>query len=559
MATTDTTTKNPKQTIDEMFNYNNSLVTNPGDQAAVLNEQSEAAYRKQQVGVAEAQNQYVQNQAQNQLSALDAIRRSNASAIANGANAGLQAANELSAILGLQDTVSAEATNLANTAIDNAAAYNEQLNANAATGLKEANSMNATLSSNNAELAKSAAAIYDSDASAKATVDAADIAAAAQKYAADKAAEAQVVAQGGKVETTTDPNTGATTNNLVGNNSGNVSVNNQQTEANRKATNDLLDNILNDWNDYDSNNWSSASGWYDPRDGKTHTGERNSSDSGSALNKSEAQEIVNFIKSKLNAAYSTGNVDEINKWTEEASKFTGSLTGVEHDACLLPGTMVAMANGFAKPIELVTEGDLVMTWCSHTGSLKTAKIILAEQNKPKKCLVTTLDFADKTSLGIVTEHGFFDTTLRKYVYIHDAEDAKQYIGHKFLRFVNGKYKRVKLKKAYDKVIFTDSYSPCAARELCIYANGFLSMPGATSAFVNVFKYNKNAVYKKGNKTKLIKKYGLFKAEDLKEFVSDEIFHAFQGEYLKVKIAKNELSLQDLQDLMKKYSKYLIKE
>lgn len=515
MSTTNNSTKDPKQTIDEMFNYNNSLVTSPEDQAAVLNKQSEAAYRKQQVGVAEAQNQYVQNQAQNQLSALDAIRRSNASAIANGANAGLQAANELSAILGLQDTVSAEATNLANTAIDNAAAYNEQLNANAATGLKEANSINATIAANNAELAKSLAAMHDSEKTAE-----------AQNYAADQA---------------------------------NNTVVSQQNEANRLATNTLLDSALNDWNDYESNNWTSASSWYDPRDGQMHTGKRNSSDSGNALNKTQAQEIVNYIKGKLNTAYTTGNVEEINKWTAEASKFTESLKGVEDDACLLPGTMVTMANGLTKPIELITEGDIVMTWCSHTGRLKVAEIILAEQNKPKMCQVTTLDFEDKTSLSLVSEHGFFDTTLRKYVYIHNAKEAEQYIGHRFLKLVNGKHKRVKLKKAYDKVILTASYSPCAVRELCIYANDFLSMPGATSAFVNVFKYTKDAVYKKGNKSRLIKKYGLFKAEDLKEFVSSKIFYAFQGEYLKVKIAKNELSLQDLQDLMEKYSKYLIKE
>ena len=106
---------------------------------------------------------------------------------------------------------------------------------------------------------------------------------------------------------------------------------------------------------------------------------------------------------------------------------------------------------------------------------------------------------------------------------------------------------------------TASYSPCSNRELCVYANGFLSMPGATEAFVNIFKYDKNATYCKLNKRKLIKKYGLFSLADLKEFIPEDIFHAFQGEYLKVKIAKNELSIQDLQNLMTKYSKYLIKE
>jgi hypothetical protein len=656
MATTNTNTKDPKQTIDEMFNYNKSLVTTPEAQTKVLNDQSEAAYRKQQVGVAEAQNQYVQNQAQTQLSALDAIRRSNASAIANGANAGLQAANELSAILGLQDTVSAEATDLANTAIDNAAAYNEQLNANAAAGLKEANSMNATLSSNNAELAKSAAAIYDSDASAKATVDAANIAATGQKEAADITAKAnnEKVTTENKLAYLDGFNN--TVDDLFEDNpdlatkvKAAVIMDYLSTDPNKSAVAQHIMQLIADGALSDPTKLSgydhailAAKGLVEPRpgtgtgtstgtgtgtsttgtfykpptewsieglgSGRTHDnitlkiGDKSFSlHAGEAVDEKTSKELNKFISGKENLEPSTyggwdpgtffgaeansektperlvvkdGNMylytingwrkvsDKTNKVSEAIDVWNGvkvdNLSTVE-DTCLLPGTLITMANGFAKPIEQVVEGDLVMTWCSHTGTLKTAKILIAEQNKSKKCLVTTLNFSDNTNISLVTEHGFFDTTLRKYVYIHDAKDAKKYIGHKFLKMVNGKSKRVKLKKAHDEVMNTPSYSPCASRELCVYANGLLSMPGATEAFVNIFKYNKNATYKKYNKTKLIKKYGLFKAEDLKEFVSSEIFHTFQGEYLKVKIAKNELSLQDLQDLMKKYSKYLIKE
>jgi hypothetical protein len=58
-------------------------------------------------------NQYYNNQFNNQQTALDTIRKSNASAVATGASRGMQAANELSATLGLQQQGTQEATTLA--------------------------------------------------------------------------------------------------------------------------------------------------------------------------------------------------------------------------------------------------------------------------------------------------------------------------------------------------------------------------------------------------------------------------------------------------------------
>lgn len=486
--------------LEEVFNYTKGLNTTPEKQTAVLNKQADAAYAKQKLETNQAQNQFVQNQAQNQLSALDAIRRSNASAIANGANAGLQAANELSAILGLQDTTAQAATDLANTDIENAAAYNKQLNANAVAGLEAANELNATNASNMAELAKSIA-----------TVEAAELEKEAQdnatKVTADKVNTENALAFIASYSDTVDKSPLSSTEK--------AKIKNYITNAYLSSDSDKISKINAVLPNLISGDYSDL--------GPT---------------------FLNFLK-------------DMGFTVPSSSSSTTSSN--DKGTCLLPGTLVTTANGLTKPIEKITEEDLVMAWCSHTGRLRTAKVLLAEKNKAARCVVTTLDFADKTSISLVTEHGFFDATLCKYVYIHDAKDAKRYVGHKFLKLVNGKHKKVKLKKAYDEVKITETYSPCSARELCIYANGFLSMPGATEPFVNIFKYDNNATYKKHNRNRLIKKIGLFTPEDLGHFVPEDIFHAFQGEYLKIKIAKNKLSLSDLQILMKKYSKYFIKE
>lgn len=60
----------------------------------------------------QAQNQYSQNIADQQASLQDTLRRSQAEAVATGASRGLQAANELSAMLGLQQEAAQGATTL---------------------------------------------------------------------------------------------------------------------------------------------------------------------------------------------------------------------------------------------------------------------------------------------------------------------------------------------------------------------------------------------------------------------------------------------------------------
>lgn len=73
-----------------------------------------------------AQNQYANNMAQQQASLQDTIRRSQAQAVATGASKGMQAANELSSILGLQEQAAQGATELQGTYADALAKAQQQ-------------------------------------------------------------------------------------------------------------------------------------------------------------------------------------------------------------------------------------------------------------------------------------------------------------------------------------------------------------------------------------------------------------------------------------------------
>lgn len=78
-----------------------------------FNEATKAKYDVLRKEYDATQNKFYNNMYNNQQTALDTIRKSNAEAVATGASRGVQAANELSSVLGLQQSTTDEATQLA--------------------------------------------------------------------------------------------------------------------------------------------------------------------------------------------------------------------------------------------------------------------------------------------------------------------------------------------------------------------------------------------------------------------------------------------------------------
>lgn len=150
------------------------------------------AYKVKQKEYQQAENAYYDQMANQQFSTVDAIRRANAQAIASGATKGMQAANELSAVLGLQQEAATGATTLATDRQKIIDEHVAALSQNAVDALNTANEVKLKLGTLGSD-------IYASDVQRLAALDAywqgLEEAAAAlegQRYAADKAAAAQV-------------------------------------------------------------------------------------------------------------------------------------------------------------------------------------------------------------------------------------------------------------------------------------------------------------------------------------------------------------------------------
>ena len=519
--------------LNKMYDENRAQVTTAEAQTENLNKQSQAAYKQQQIESQKAQNQFAQNQQANQLSALDAIRRSNASAIANGANAGLSAANQLSAILGLQEETSDAATKLANTNIDNAAALNTQLNENAVKGQQMANELNATLDDNAAELAKSLATNADTIVNlvkSEQEQKQKQLDRESQERIAETQAQQAIKEKETQLQEEADKKAAL----------------NQQ----RDAIVEGLTNLTANFQGGDAHTFVTS--YYDPFQDKTVSVD------GEGMQKRQTDDLINRINAKVKEAYASGDAEAIKTWTERANKFANELK-FKDDTCLAPGTLITMADGSTKAVEDVETGDELLVWDMVRGAFDHSPVLFVEHNEESEKEVIRLDFSDNTEIEFIFEHGFFDINANKYVYLHNLEEAKTCIGHYFLKYDpdTKKHTKVKVIKASAEHKVTTTHSPCTIRHLCVYANGLLTMPGATAPFTNTFKINrKTHSYDPNDMIKCLRKYGYFTAIDFAEYLSPEMFYAFQGEFLKVKIAKGETSMEEILALIKRYAQYL---
>ena len=143
-----------------------------------------AAHAAEERSIVNAENAWQRNLASTQATALDTIRKNNASAIATGASKGMQAANELSAVLGLQDTATEEATALAQQRLDLADKYAAEYAKNAVTAQEMANA-------NKSAMLGQALSAYSADLNAATNLQNAIYAAESQDYASELSAEAQ--------------------------------------------------------------------------------------------------------------------------------------------------------------------------------------------------------------------------------------------------------------------------------------------------------------------------------------------------------------------------------
>ncbi len=234
----------------------------------------------------------------------------------------------------------------------------------------------------------------------------------------------------------------------------------------------------------------------------------------------------------------------------------------EEKSCLAEGSLITLADGSQKAVEDLVGDEMLLVWNMFTGQYEAAPILAIDKDPYAKYEVINLKFSDGSSVKVISEHAFWDYDLNRYVYLD--EGASQYIGHWFNKMTkdasgNAVSDKVQLVEVNIKEEQTTAWSPVTYGHLCYYVNGMLSMPGGIDGLFNIFEVDSTTMkYDEAAMEEDIAQYGLFTYEELAKQVSgltEDMFEAVNGQYLKVSIGKGLITIEEIQALIDRYATF----
>ncbi len=224
----------------------------------------------------------------------------------------------------------------------------------------------------------------------------------------------------------------------------------------------------------------------------------------------------------------------------------------DKDECIAAGSLITLADGRQVTVESLTGNEELLVWNLYTGMYDTAPILFIDSDPSGLYEVIKLYFSDGTQVKVISEHGFWDYNLNEYVYL--GVNAYEYIGHWF----NKGETKVQLTDVEIMEEYTTPYSPVTYGHLCYFVDGMLSMPGGIDGLFNIFAVDAETMkYDESAMAADIERYGLFTYEEFAELVpvSEEVFNAFNGLYLKVAIGKGLIDTDRLLSLAQRYAEF----
>ena len=234
----------------------------------------------------------------------------------------------------------------------------------------------------------------------------------------------------------------------------------------------------------------------------------------------------------------------------------GNLNQLEASSspCVTPDTLITLADGTQVRVDSLTGNEELLVWNMETGKFDKAPIMFLDSDAEAEYEVIKLYFSDGTEVKVIYEHGFWDYDLNKYVYLD--KDASQYIGHTFAKQNGDKLEKVQLVDVVIEKEMTTAWSPVTVGHLCYFVNGMLSMPGGVGGLFNIFEVDPETMtYDYEQLEKDIETYGLFTYEELNAIcpLSEDMFNAAGGAYLKISIGKGNLTMEELVYMITRYS------
>ncbi len=244
----------------------------------------------------------------------------------------------------------------------------------------------------------------------------------------------------------------------------------------------------------------------------------------------------------------------------ETGSASASIDLTATDTCLLPTASILMADGSIKAAGLIQTGDMVMSFNHETGQLEPNLVIGNDHQKEheKLCRVVHLRFSNGAQTDFLEEHGYFDVTLNRYVYLH-PDDCDKYIGHKFVSISKDLMRsEVELLGFNSETIVVKPAAPATAKQLNLIVDNMLALEGGLDGLFNIFDYVPETLAFDQEKMQAdIKNYGLLSYNDFERFFPKEIYDLLPCKYLGVSIGKGLITWEIFEGYVNKWKDQLM--
>ena len=238
-------------------------------------------------------------------------------------------------------------------------------------------------------------------------------------------------------------------------------------------------------------------------------------------------------------------------------------------------------SGEKLAVALAKEGGVSFIYGSQTIEDEAAMVRRVKNHKagfvasdsnirPDQTLTELLELRARTGHNTVavTEDGTSEGVLLGIVTPRDYRVSRMTGDEKVSEFMTPfesliyAYDDVTLKAAND-IIWDNKLNSLpivdAEGHLCYFVNGMLSMPGGVGGLFNIFEVDPETMtYDYEQLEKDIETYGLYTYEELNAIcpLSEDMFNAAGGAYLKISIGKGNLTIDELINMINRYSKYI---
>ena len=249
-------------------------------------------------------------------------------------------------------------------------------------------------------------------------------------------------------------------------------------------------------------------------------------------------------------------------YTFEMGYYSGHALADENGGgsiCLLPNSVITLADGSTKLAKDLTKEDSVLTYNHFAGEFEGQKLVFNALMEKQLYDVIVLTFSNGNVLTVATGHGLFNLTKGNYE-IYYGNEFYEHVGEEFaaVEKVNNEFIltpttliRVSVEKK--EVI---KVSPVSEYNINCIADGMLTIPDDIEGMLDGYQYaslRDGLTIDQKDLAMKIEKYGVFTDEDLQYFLPSYLIDVLRLKYMKTFIGMGILTYDKLNYWALKYA------